>query len=175
MMKNNNDEGKTHIIAAIVEHKPGVLYSVANMFRCRGFNIESISVGVTKQPGLARMTITVKGNEKMIEQIIKQLNKLIVVVKVSRLDPANAVTRELALVKVNAFSAKERSDIINYVDVFRARIVDVAPESLMVEITGSSDKIDAFISLMKPFGPKEIARTGITALSRGARSVRIEE
>lgn len=176
MIKNKNDnEERTHVIAAIVEHKPGVLYSVANMFRCRGFNIESISVGVTEQPGLARMTITAKGTEKTIEQVIKQLNKLIVVVKVTRLDPANVVTRELALVKVNALSAKERSDIINFVDVFRARIVDVAPESLMVELTGTSDKIDAFIGLMKPFGVKEIARTGITALSRGAKSVKIEE
>lgn len=174
MMKNNNDGEKTHIIAAIVEHKPGVLYNVSNMFRCRGFNIETISVGATAQQGLARMTIAVKGNEKKIEQVIKQLNKLIVVVKVSRLDPTNVVTRELALVKVNALSAKERSDIINYVDVFRARIVDVAPESLMVEITGTSDKINAFINLMKPFGAKEVARTGITALSRGAKSVKIE-
>jgi acetolactate synthase-1/3 small subunit len=174
-MMKNNDEEKTHIIAAIVEHKPGVLYSVANMFRCRGFNIETISVGVTGQPGLARMTITVKGNEKMIEQVIKQLNKLIDVVKVSRMNLTTAVTRELALVKVNALSSKERSDIINYVDVFRARIVDVAPESMMVEITGTSDKIDAFMNLMNPFGIKEVARTGITALPRGAKSIKIEE
>lgn len=165
---------RTHIIAAVVEHKPGVLYSVANMFRRRGFNIESISVGHIDED-LARMTITVKGDEKTIEQVVKQLNKLIDVVKVSRLDPANIVAREMALVKVHVPETKSRSDIINYADVFRGRIVDVSSETLMVEITGDSDKIDAFIELMKPFGVKEIARTGITALSRGTKSVKIEE
>jgi len=166
---------QTHIIAAIVEHKPGVLYSVSNMFRRRGFNIESIAVGPTEQEDLARMTITVNGDEKVIEQVIKQLNKLIDVVKVSRLDPANIVTREMTLVKVKCPDARARSDIINYANIFRARVVDVSSESLIVEITGDPEKINAFIELMKPFGLKEIARTGITALSRGAKSVRIEE
>ncbi|NIR86871.1 acetolactate synthase small subunit [Candidatus Bathyarchaeota archaeon] len=166
---------KSHIIAAIVEHKPGVLYSVANMFRRRNFNIESISVGPTEQSDLARMTITVNGDEKLIEQVIKQLNKLIDVIKVSRLDPTNIVSREMALVKITTSGAKVRSDVINYADIFRARVVDVSSASLMVEITGGSDKIDAFIDLMRPFGVKEVARTGITALSRGAKSVRIEE
>jgi len=166
---------RTHIIAAIVEHKPGVLYSVANMFRRRGFNIESISVGPTEKEDLARMTMTVKGDEKTIEQVVKQLNKLIDVVKVSRLDPANIVTREMALIKVHISETKARSDIINYVDVFRGRVVDISAESLTIEITGGSDKIDAFIDLMKTFGIKELARTGITALSRGLKSVRIEE
>jgi acetolactate synthase-1/3 small subunit len=166
---------KNTIIAAIVEHKPGVLYRVANMFRRRNFNIESISVGPTEQGDVARMTITVKGDEKLIEQVIKQLNKLIDVIKVSRLDPTSIVSREMALVKITAPSAKTRSDIINYADIFRARVVDISSESLMVEITGDSDKIDAFIDLMKPFGVKEVARTGITALSRGVKSVRIEE
>jgi len=165
----------SHIIAAIVEHKPGVLYSVANLFRRRGFNIDSISVGPIEQGDLARMTITVKGDEKTVEQVVKQLNKLIDVVKVSRLDPAKTVTREMALVKVHVPDTKARSDIINYVDVFRGRVVDVSQETLMVEITGGSDKIDAFIDLIKPFGVKELARTGITALSRGSKSVRIEE
>ncbi len=166
---------KNTIIAAIVEHKPGVLYNVANMFRRRNFNIESIAVGPTEQSDLARMTITVKGDEKLIEQMIKQLNKLIDVIKVSRLDPTSIVSREMALVKITAPSAKTRSDLINYADIFRARVVDVSSESLMVEITGDSNKIDAFIDLMKPFGVKEVARTGITALSRGVKSVRIEE
>jgi acetolactate synthase-1/3 small subunit len=166
---------QNHIISAIVEHKPGVLYTVANLFRRRGFNIESISVGVTEQSDLARMTITVKGDERTIEQVVKQLNKLIDVIKVSRLDPTSIVTRELSLIKVHALDAKVRSDVINYADIFRARVVDVSSESLMVEITGTSDKIDAFLDLMKPFGVKEVARTGITALSRGAKSVRIEE
>ncbi len=165
---------RTQIIAAIVEHKPGVLYSVSNMFRRRGFNIESISVGATEQKGLARMTITVNGDERTIEQIVKQLNKLIDVVKVSLLEPNNAVTRELALVKVNTLDARVRSDVINYTEIFKGHVVDVAHESLIIEITGDSDKINAFMDLMKPFGVKELARTGITALSRGMRSVRIE-
>jgi len=165
---------QNHIISAIVEHKPGVLYSVANLFRRRGFNIESISVGSTEQSDLARMTITVKGDERTVEQVVKQLNKLIDVIKVSRLNPANIVTRELALIKVSASDTKARSDVINYADIFRARVVDVSSESLMVEITGDSDKIDAFLDLMKPFGVREVARTGITALSRGVKSVKIE-
>jgi acetolactate synthase-1/3 small subunit len=165
---------QNHIISTIVEHKPGVLYTVANLFRRRGFNIESISVGSTEQSDLARMTITVKGDERTIEQVVKQLNKLIDVIKVSRLDSASIVTRELALIKVRALDTKVRSDVINYADIFRARVVDVSPESLMVEITGTSDKIDAFLDLMKPFGVKEAARTGITALSRGVKSIKIE-
>jgi acetolactate synthase-1/3 small subunit len=164
-----------HIISIIVEHKPGVLYSVSNLFRCRGFNIDNISVGSTEEVGLARMTIMVRGDDRTIEQVIKQLNKLIEVIKVTRLNPENIVTRELALIKVNASNTKARSDIINYADIFRARVVDVSSESLMMEITGTSDKIDAFISLMKPFVVKEVARTGITALSRGAKSVRIDD
>jgi acetolactate synthase I/III small subunit len=164
-----------HIISIIVEHKPGVLYNVSNLFRCRGFNIDSVSVGPAEETGLARMTIMVRGDDRTIEQVIKQLNKLIVVIKVTRLDPESIVTRELALIKVIALNSKARSDIINYADIFRARVVDVSSESLMMEITGTSDKIDAFISLMKPFTVKEVARTGITALSRGAKSVKIDE
>ena len=165
---------QNHIISAIVEHKPGVLYTVSNLFRRRGFNIESISVGPTEQSDLARMTITVNGDERTIEQVVKQLNKLIDVIKVSRLDPSSIVTRELALIKVRALDSKVRSDVINYADIFRARVVDVSSESLMVEITGTSDKIDAFLDLMIPFGVKEVARTGITALSRGVKSIKIE-
>jgi len=121
------------------------------------------------------MTIMVNGDDRTIEQVVKQLNKLIDVIKVTRLDPDHIVTRELALIKVNALNTKARSDLINYADIFRARVVDVSSESLMMEITGTSDKIDAFINLMKPFGVKEVARTGITALSRGAKSVKIDE
>jgi acetolactate synthase-1/3 small subunit len=164
-----------HIISTIVEHKPGVLYSVSNLFRCRGFNIDNISVGPAEEVGLARMTIMVRGDDRTIEQVIKQLNKLIDVIKVTQLDLEHIVTRELALIKVNAPNSKVRSDIINYADIFRARVVDVSSESLMIELTGTSDKIDAFISLMKPFVVKEVARTGITALSRGAKSVKIDE
>jgi acetolactate synthase-1/3 small subunit len=166
---------KTRVIAALVENKPGVLHSVSNMFRRRGFNIESITVGRTEQEDLSRMTITVKGDEKTLEQIVKQMNKLIDVVKVSQLEPENIVTRELALIKVNVPDNKSRSDVINCVDVFRGRVVDVSPEALTIEITGTPDKIDAFLNLMRTYGIMELARTGLTALSRGIRSIRIDE
>jgi acetolactate synthase I/III small subunit len=169
------ENAKTRVVSAIVENKPGVLHSVANLFRRRNFNIESITVGATEQKDLARITITVKADEKTLDQVVKQLAKLIDVVKVDELDPDNTVTRELALVKVNVPSVKERADIISCVHVFRGRVVDVSPESLMVEITGTPDKIDAFMNLMKSSGVLELARTGITALSRGARSIKVDE
>jgi len=165
---------KMYTISAIVEHKPGVLYSVSNMFRRRDFNIESISVGAAEQKGLARMIITIRGDERTVEQVVKQMNKLIDVVKVSILEPERTVARELALVKVNTLEERVRSDVINYTEIFKGHVVDVAHDSLIVEITGDSEKINAFIDLMRPFGVKEIARTGITALSRGMRSVRME-
>jgi acetolactate synthase-1/3 small subunit len=167
-------EEKMYIVSAIVEHKPGVLYSVSNMFRRRGFNIETITVGAAEQKDLARLTVTIKGDEGMVEQSVKQLQKLIDVVKVSILMPENTVSRELALVKVNTVDTKVRSDVINYTEIFKGHVVDVAHDSLVVEITGDSDKINAFIELMRPFGLKEIARTGVTALSRGMRSARME-
>jgi acetolactate synthase-1/3 small subunit len=169
------ENGKTKVIAALVENKPGVLHCIANMFRRRGFNIESITVGHTEQKGIARMTITVNGDDKTIEQVIKQMHKLIDVVKVGKLEPENIVTRELALVKVNVPDTKNRSDVINCVEVFRGRVVDVSPETLTIEITGTSDKVDAFLNLMKTYGITELARTGITALSRGIKSIRIDE
>ena len=158
-----------------MENKPGVLHSVANLFRRRNFNIESITVGSTEQKDLARITITVNADEKTLDQVVKQLDKLVDVLKVAELDLDNTVTRELALIKVNVPSAKERADVISCVHVFRGRVVDVSPDSLMVEITGSPDKIDAFLNLMRTMGVIEIARTGITALSRGAKSVKIDE
>ncbi|MEM2342220.1 MAG: acetolactate synthase small subunit [Candidatus Bathyarchaeia archaeon] len=167
-------EEKIYMISAIVEHKPGVLFSISNMFRRRGFNIESISVGEAEQPDLARMTITIKGDEALVEQVVKQLKKLISVIKVSILDPKSTVARELALIKVSTPDARVRSDVINYTEIFKGHIVDVAHESLIIEITGDTDKIDAFIELMKPFGIKEIARTGVAALPRGMKSIKME-
>ncbi len=169
------ENGKTQVIAALVENRPGVLHSVANMFRRRGFNIESITVGHTEQRGITRMTITVSGDEKTLEQIVKQMNKLVDVVKVASLEPDSIVTRELALIKVNVPDTKTRSDIINCVEVFRGHVIDVSPESLTIEITGTPDKIDAFLNLMKGYGILELARTGLTALSRGTKSIRIDE
>ena len=163
------------VIAAIVENKPGVLHCIANMFRRRGFNIESITVGHTEEKGLARMTITLSGDDKTIEQVVKQMNKLIDVIKVNYLEKENMVARELALVKVEIVDSKTRSDAINCVEVFRGRVVDVSPKSLTIEITGTSDKIDAFLNLMRTYGIKELARTGLTALSRGAKSIIVDE
>jgi acetolactate synthase-1/3 small subunit len=166
---------KTKVIAALVEDKPGVLHSVSNLFRRRAFNIGSLTVGPAETKGLSRMTISVKGDEKTIDQVVLQLNKLVEVVKVCKLDPDNIVTRELALAKVKVPDARTRSDVINCVDVFRAHVVDVSPESLTVEITGGPDKIDAFLNLMRPFGIIELARTGLTALSRGSNAIGTDE
>jgi acetolactate synthase-1/3 small subunit len=169
------ETGKTKVISILVENKPGVLHTIANLFRRRNFNIESITVGPTQEPDTSRMTITINGDEKTIDQVVKQVAKQIDVLKVSELEAGHFVMRELALIKVNVPSSKERSDIINCVDVFRGRIIDVSTDSLTVEITGTPDKIDAFLNLMKSYGVIELARTGITALARGAKSIRIDE
>jgi acetolactate synthase-1/3 small subunit len=166
------DQRQPYVIGALVEHKPGVLYEVANMFRRRGFNIESITVGRTEPKDQARMTIIVNGDEYTVEQVIKQLNKLINVIKVTLLEAGNTVSRELILIKVHTADSKARSDLIQYTDIFRGRVVDVAPDSMIIEVTGDSEKIDAFIELSRVFGIKEIARTGATALNRGGRVIR---
>ena len=165
---------RAHIIAAVVENKPGVLYSVSNMFRRRNFNIDSITVGPINRGSLARMTITIRGDDRTVEQLVKQLKKLIDVVKVSILAPDNVVTRELALIKIHAPEAKARADVMHYVDIFRGRVVDASPETLIIEVTGGPDKVDAFIDLMKSYGIKELVRTGIAALSRGAKSISVK-
>jgi len=169
------EAGKTKIISVLVENKPGVLYGVSNLFRRRNFNIESITVGSSEQSDVARMTITVNEDERTIIQVVKQVAKLVDVLKVEELEPGHFVMRELALIKVNSPDSKERSDIINCVEVFRGRVIDVSTDSLTVEITGTPDKIDAFLNLMKTPGVIELARTGITALERGAKSIRIDE
>jgi acetolactate synthase-1/3 small subunit len=169
------EAGKTKVISVLVENKPGVLHMIANLFRRRNFNIESITVGPTEQKDIARMTITVNEGEKTVEQVIKQVAKQIDVLKVAELEQGNYVMRELALTKVKVDDSKERSDIINFVNVFRGRIIDVSTDSITVEITGAPDKIDAFLNLMRTFGIMELARTGITALQRGAKSIRIDE
>jgi len=169
------ESGKTKVISVLVENKPGVLHGVSNLFRRRNFNIESITVGPSEHIDIARMTITVNGDEKTLEQVVKQTAKLIDVLKVEELEEGHFVMRELALIKVNAPTPKERSDIINCVEVFRGRIIDVSTDSLTVEITGTPDKLDAFLNLMQTTGVIELARTGITALARGAKTVRIDE
>ena len=161
------NEQRTHVISALVLNKPGVLQRVAGLFTRRGFNIDNITVGTSEHEDMARMTIISKGDEKVLEQIIKQLNKLIDVVKVRDLDPANTVKRELCLIKIHANSERTRSEVIQYANIFRGRIIDVSPETLTVQITGTPDKIEALIDLLRGFGIKEIARTGATAISRG--------
>jgi acetolactate synthase-1/3 small subunit len=158
---------ENHIISTIVENKPGVLFRASNMFRRRGFNIESITVGPIEQPGLSKMTIVVKGNEDTVEQLIKQLAKLIDVIKITRLDHKKSVVRELALIKVNAPDQRARSDLMNFVQIFRGRVVDVGDGTLTIEVTGDPDKIDAFIKVVSTFGIRDISRTGVTAIPRG--------
>jgi len=153
---------------ALVEDRPGVLSRVASLFRRRGFNIESIAVGHTQQPGLSRMTIVVGGEEGEVEQVRKQLEKLVDVVKVFDVSGTSTVARELALIKVKA-TPETRSEIIQIVDIFRANIVDVAPDSMIVEATGDEDKLESLTNLLRGFSIKELARTGRIAMSRGLR------
>ncbi len=156
-----------HTIVALVEDRPGVLNRVSSLFRRRGFNISSLAVGKSEQPYLSRMTFVVEGDEDTVEQVTKQLNKLIEVIRVSELDEDDIVVRELALIKVHA-SATTRSEIMQLVDIFRANIVDVGAQSLIIEATGEEDKINALYNLLRPFGIRELMRTGRIAMSRGA-------
>lgn len=170
-MADKRLENKMALISTIVEHRPGVLFRVSNMFRRRGFNIESISVGPTEHPDLARMTIMVRGDEKTAGQVVKQLRKLIDVIYVQILEEEQTVQRELALVKIRVENPEVRREIMDYTSIFRGRIVDVAPNSLIVEITGTPDKMDAFINLIRRFGILELSRTGVTALPRGETTI----
>ena len=159
-----------HTLVALVEDKPGVLNRVASLIRRRSFNIESLAVGHSEIAGLSRMTIVVDGATTAVEQVRKQLEKVIEVVKVTDITEGRIIARELALIKVHATSAM-RSEIIQIVDIFRANIVDVSTDSLIVEATGDEEKIDSLYSLLKKFGIKELARTGRIALPRGGGGV----
>ncbi len=164
-----------HTIVALVGDKPGVLTRMASLFRRRGFNIESIAVGHSELPNLSRMTIVVNGSATMVEQVRKQLDKVVDVVKVANITGNNITARELALIKVRATSAT-RSEIIEIVDIFRANIVDVASDSLTIEITGDEAKIDSLLSLLRGFSIREIARTGRIAMVRGSgRQLQVQE
>jgi len=162
-------EDTLHTLVSLVQDEPGVLTRVAGLFRRRGFNIESLSVGHCEQPGLSRMTIVVKGDDAEVDQVTRQLDKLINIVNVTDITRRDMVARELALIKVAAL-AEDRSEIMQIVDIYRAKIVDVATESLTVEVTGGEDKIDSLLRLLLPFGITEMARTGRTALTRGSKS-----
>lgn len=158
---------RSHILSALVEHKPGVLQRIASLFTRRKFNIESITVGATEHPEIARMTIVTTGDDQILEQIIKQMNKLPNVIKVNDLQKENTVSRELCLVKISTPDDIHKTQVIQYSSVFRGNIVDVSPKSTSVQIIGDSSKINAFLTLVRGLGIKEIARTGSTAMQRG--------
>ena len=155
-----------HTLVALMEDRPGVLNRISSLFRRRNFNIESLTVGHSETPGISRMTIVSEGDSTVIEQVEKQLYKLINVTKVTDVTDEPAVIRELALIKVMA-SGTTRSEITGLVDIFRAKVVDVAPDSLMIEITGTEDKVDSLAGLLRPFGIREMVRTGRVAMVRG--------
>jgi len=159
-----------HIISVLVENKPRVLARVSSLFARRGYNIESLAVGPTHDPTISRITLVVEGNTDTLEQITKQLYKLIDVIKVGDFTQASYVDRELALIKVNA-SSDVRAEIVQTVEIFRARVVDVEERSLIIEVTGTPDKIDALEQLLRKYGIIEMTRTGRIALARGSQSL----
>lgn len=165
--------GMKHTIVALVENKPGVLNRIVSKWRQRGFNIESLAVGHSEVPGLSRMTFVLGGPASDVEQVTKQLYKVVDVVKISDLTEEEIVTRELALMKVSA-GDQNRSAIIEIVDIFKGDIVDVSPDTVVVEITGTEDKVDAAYEMLKPYGIRELARTGRVAVTRGRAGTTFE-
>ncbi|WP_156753429.1 acetolactate synthase small subunit [Actinokineospora pegani] len=160
----------THTLSVLVENKPGVLARVAGLFSRRGFNIESLAVGLTENPEISRMTIVVAVDELPLEQVTKQLNKLVNVIKIVELEQPAAVQRELLLVKVRA-DATVRSQVLETVQLFRAKVVDVSPEALTIEATGNRDKIEALLRMLEPYGVREMVQSGMVAIGRGPRSI----
>lgn len=161
-----NQKAKRHIISAVVENKPGVLARICSLFSARGFNIESLNVGETENPDLSRMTIVVTGEDKVLEQIRKQLSKLIDTLRVSELTDAPIVASDLALIKIKSLQAK-RGEVLNLANLFQARIADVSEKSIIVEISGSEETIESFIKLATPYGIAEMVRAGRLAIRRG--------
>lgn len=159
-----------HTLSVLVENKPGVLARVAGLFSRRGFNIESLAVGPTEHTEISRMTIVVVVDDLPLEQVTKQLNKLVNVLKIVELDPAQSVQRELLLVKVRA-DPSVRSAVLETAQLFRARVVDVSPESVTIEATGTVDKLEALVRMLEPFGVRELVQSGMVAVGRGPRSI----
>ncbi len=159
-----------HTLSVLVENKPGVLARIAGLFSRRGFNIDALAVGPTEHDDVSRMTIVVNVEELPLEQVTKQLNKLVEVIKIVELDPAASVQRELMLVKVAADRAS-RSHVLETVQLFRAKVVDVAPDAVTVEATGNVDKLDALLRVLEPYGIRELVQSGVVAVGRGARSI----
>jgi len=168
-MTQNGSEPRKHTMAILVENKFGVLSRVAGLFSARGYNIESLSVGETLDPTVSRMTIVVRGDEFVIEQVMKQLHKLIDVIKVSDLTDDHHVERELLLIRVNA-EPQHRAEILRTADIFRAKVIDVTPTSFTLESTGEEGKLEALIELLRPMGIQEIVRTGKVAIARGPKT-----
>jgi acetolactate synthase-1/3 small subunit len=158
--------GRKHILSILVENKPGVLTRIAGLFARRGFNIDTLAVGPTDDPTLSRVTVTLDGAMHPIDQVTKQLHKLVNVIKIRDLEPAETVSRELALFKISA-DGSTRGEVMQVVEIFRGKIIDVAKRSVIIEVTGSWDKIEAFERMVRPFGLIEMARTGEIAISRG--------
>ncbi|MFD2759347.1 acetolactate synthase small subunit [Gulosibacter faecalis] len=159
-----------HILSLLVEDKPGLLTRVAGLFARRGFNIDSLAVGSSEVEGLSRMTVVVNVEDFPLEQVTKQLNKLVNVIKIVELDPASAVEREHILVKVRV-DKQTRSEVIEAVNLFRARVVDVAPDSLVIETTGDSGKVQALLRMLEPYGIRELVQSGLLAVGRGPKSI----
>jgi acetolactate synthase-1/3 small subunit len=160
----------SHTLSVLVENKPGVLARVAGLFSRRGFNIESLAVGPTEHADVSRMTIVVAVDELPLEQVTKQLNKLVNVIKIVELDPGVSVQRELLLVKVRA-DATVRTQVLETVELFRAKVIDVSPEALTVEATGTADKLEALLRMLEPYGVREMVQSGMVAIGRGPRSI----
>ena len=160
----------THTLSVLVEDKPGVLARVASLFSRRGFNIQSLAVGATEQKNLSRMTIVVAVEDLPLEQVSKQLHKLINVIKVVEQETENSVERELALIKVRA-DAGHRGQVIEAVNLFRAKVIDVSTESLIIETTGTQEKLDALLQVLEPYGIREIVQSGVVSMTRGPRSI----
>ncbi len=158
--------GRKHVLSILVENRPGVLARVAGLFSRRGFNIDTLAVGPTDDPNISRITLTLDGAVHPIDQVTKQLHKLINVLKIRDMEPADTVAREMALFKVSA-AVENRAEIVQFAEIFRAKIVDVSRRALIVEVTGSHDKIEAFESMLRPHGLLEMVRTGEIALARG--------
>jgi len=159
-----------HTLSVLVENKPGVLARIAGLFSRRGFNIDSLAVGPTEYPEISRMTIVVSVDQLPLEQVTKQLNKLVNVIKIVELDASTSVQRELVLVKVRA-DLDNRSHVLETVQLFRAKVVDVSPDAVTIEATGSADKLEALLRLLEPFGIKELVQSGLVAIGRGSRSI----
>jgi acetolactate synthase-1/3 small subunit len=161
----DKDVGR-HIVGMIVEDKPGVMQKISGMFTRRGFNIDTIAVGKSETAGLSRITLSMIADENTLEQLIKQLYKTINVIRVFKMPEKGSVVRELCLVKVYIKDENSRSEVMKYSDVFKGKIVDISPSSATIQLVGTPEKIDAFLDILRPFGMKEVARTGIIAISR---------